>query len=167
MAGDQVYLERVSSNVTEALFAALMSILLVLGIWHMNWNGWDILSVVLFCLSGLFLFYMLNYRILIIRITAESVVLTFGIFTWSIPMENIDACRLDEIPELMRFGGAGIHFMSVRRRYRASFNFLEYPRVVISLRKNIGPVRDISFSTRRPDEILQLIQDAVSTKEAA
>ena len=144
-----------------------MSILLVLGIWHMNWNGWDILSVVLFCLSGLFLFYMLNYRILIIRITAESVVLTFGIFTWSIPMENIDACRLDEIPELMRFGGAGIHFMSVRRRYRASFNFLEYPRVVISLRKNIGPVRDISFSTRRPDEILQLIQDAVSTKEAA
>mgnify|MGYP000900013350 CR=1 FL=1 len=33
----------------------------------------------------------------------------------------------------LRYGGAGIHFMSIRGRYRASFNFLEYPRVVIAL----------------------------------
>jgi hypothetical protein len=64
----------------------------------------------------------------------------------------------------MRMGGAGIHFMIIRKRYRASFNFLEHPRVVIALKRNAGLVRDISFSTRRPDDLLRLIKEAVSTK---
>jgi hypothetical protein len=62
----------------------------------------------------------------------------------------------------MKYGGAGIHFMLVRTRYRVSFNFLEHPRVVIALRRRAGPVRDVSFSTRRPDELMQLLQSAVS-----
>jgi hypothetical protein len=45
-----------------------------------------------------------------------------------------------------------------QKRYRVSFNFLEYPRVVIAFKRNAGPVQDISFSTQRPDEIAQLIQ---------
>jgi hypothetical protein len=52
--------------------------------------------------------------------------------------------------------------MSIRRRYRASFNFLEYPRVVIAFKRKEGLVRDISFSTRRPDDALRLIQEAAS-----
>jgi len=64
-------------------------------------------------------------------------------------------------------GGAGIHFMMIRKRYRASFNFLEYPRVVIALKRKVGPVQDISFSTRRPDDVLRLIREAVSAKKAA
>lgn len=64
-------------------------------------------------------------------------------------------------------GGAGIHFMTIRARYRASFNFLEYPRVVVAFKKKVGLVRDISFSTRRPDEVLRLIQEAASAKKAA
>jgi len=63
---------------------------------------------------------------------------------------------------LMRMGGAGIHFMMIRKRYRASFNFLEYPRVVLAFQREVGPVQDISFSTRRPDDVLRLIQAAVS-----
>jgi hypothetical protein len=66
----------------------------------------------------------------------------------------------------MRMGGAGIHFMMVRGRYRASFNFLEYPRVVIAFKKKVGPVRDISFTTRRPDDVIRLIKEAVSAREA-
>jgi hypothetical protein len=58
----------------------------------------------------------------------------------------------------MKYGGAGIHFMFIRDRYRASFNFLEYPRVVIAFKKKVGPVRDISFSTRKPEDVIQLIQ---------
>ncbi len=52
--------------------------------------------------------------------------------------------------------------MTIRRRYRASFNFLEYPRVVIAFKRKVGPVQDISFSTRRPDELLPLIQEAAA-----
>jgi hypothetical protein len=63
----------------------------------------------------------------------------------------------------MRLGGAGILFMFVRKRYRASFNFLEYPRVVIALRKKAGPVQDISFSTRRPEDVIRRIHEAIAS----
>jgi hypothetical protein len=51
--------------------------------------------------------------------------------------------------------------MFIRRRYRASFNFLEHPRVVIALRQKAGPVQDISFSTCQPTELLRALQQAL------
>jgi len=47
--------------------------------------------------------------------------------------------------------------MFVRGRYRASWNFLEYPRLVVALRKKAGPVHALSFSTRQPMEIQSII----------
>jgi len=58
----------------------------------------------------------------------------------------------------MQYGGAGIHFMFINKRYRASFNFLEYPRIVVALKKKSGPVCDLSFTTRHPEKVLQLLQ---------
>ncbi len=164
---DLIYDERVTSKRTEVLFLALTILFLLLHIWRVNAAGLDILVAVLFCLFGLFLFYSVNYRTLIIRLTSESLKLTFGIFTWTVPLDNVEECRLDDIPVLMRMGGAGIHFMSIRKRYRASFNFLEHPRVVIAFKKKAGLVRDISFSTCRPDDVLRLVQEAVAARRAA
>jgi hypothetical protein len=162
MTEDLLYTERLSSKRTEMLFVALLLLFFMLLIWRLTAYGLDFLAAVFLCLCAFFFFYALNYRTLTIRLTTGSLKLTFGIFTWTVPLENIEACRIDEIPVLMRFGGAGIHFMLIRRRYRASFNFLEYPRVVIAFKRKVGPVRDISFSTRRPDDVLRLIQDAVA-----
>jgi hypothetical protein len=164
---DLIYTEKISSNKTEALFLALMILFLLLLIWRVNVGSWDVLAVVFLCFFIFFFFYSVNYRILMIRLTSESLKLTFGIFTWRVPLDNVEECRLDEIPLLMRMGGAGIHFMSIRKRYRASYNFLEYPRVVIAFKRKEGLVRDISFSTRRPDDVLRLIQEAVSANSAA
>jgi len=167
MTDELIYNERISSNRTEALFLALTVLFFLLFIWRVNAGSLDVLAAVFFCLFSLFLFYSANYRTLIIRLTSESLKLTFGIFTWRVPLDNIEECRLDEIPLLMRMGGAGIHFMSIRKRYRASFNFLEYPRVVIAFKRKEGLVRDISFSTRRPDDVLRLIQEAITANRAA
>jgi len=164
MTENLLYTERVSSKRTEMLFIALMLLFFTLLIWRVAARGLDILFVVFCFLFALFFFYALNYRTLTIRITTKFLKLRFGIFTWNVPLDNIESCRLDEIPVLMRMGGAGIHFMLIRRRYRASFNFLEYPRVVIAFKRKAGPVRDISFSTRRPDELLRLIQDAMAAE---
>ena len=136
-------------------------------IWRVKAGGLGILAAVFFCLFSFFFFYSANYRTLTIRLTSESLKLTFGIFSWTVPLDNVDDCCLDDIPMLMRMGGAGIHFMSIRKRYRASFNFLEHPRVVIALKRKVGLVRDISFSTRRPGDVLRLIQEAVSANRAA
>jgi len=87
---------------------------------------------------------------------------TFGIFTRVVPLDNVAEFRLDDLPPLTRLGGARIHFMIVRKRYRASFNSLEDPRIVIPLKRRKGLVRDVSFSTRRPDEVLQRLRETVA-----
>lgn len=165
--GDLIYNERVTSRKTEVLFVVLTILFLVLSIWRLIAGGLELLAVVFLFLFAFFLFYSVNYRTLIIQLTPGSLKLRFGIFTWTVPLDNIEACRLDHIPVLMRMGGAGIHFMLIRRRYRASFNFLEHPRVVIAFKRRVGPVRDISFSTRRPDDVVRLIQEAASGRAAA
>jgi hypothetical protein len=167
MTDDLIYHERVSSNRTEALFLALTLLFLLLFLWRVTAGSLDLLAVIFLCFFGLFLFYSVNYRTLLIRLTAESLNLIFGLFTWKVPLDNVEECHLDSLPLLMKYGGAGIHFMFIRNRYRASFNFLEYPRGVIAFKRKAGPVRDISFSTRRPDDVLRFIQEAVSAKGAA
>lgn len=162
---DLKYSERISSNKTEALFLSLMILFLLLFIWRVNAGILDGLSAIFLFFLSLFFFYSVNFRTLIIRLTAESLKLTFGIFKWTVPIDNIENCCLDEIPLLMRMGGAGIHFMVIRKRYRASFNFLEYPRVVIAFKRKAGPVRDISFSTRYPDDVLRLIKEAINANK--
>lgn len=162
MKEDLIYEERVSSNRTKALFIGLTILFLLLLIWRAFSANLDALAVVFFCFFIFFLFYSINYQTLIIRITRDNLRLIFGVFHWTLGMENIEECDLDELPLFMRYGGAGIHFMMIHKRYRASFNFLEYPRVVIRFRKNVGFVRDLSFSTRHPDDVLQLIRELIS-----
>jgi hypothetical protein len=161
-----LYEEKLSSRRTEALFLSLMTLFLVLLVWRVTSSGWDFLAILFFIFFGLFVFYSLNYLTLIIRLTPNSLALSFGIFAWTVRMEDIESCGLDNLPAIKKYGGAGIHFMFVDNRYRASFNFLEYPRVVIGLRKK-GRVRDISFSTGRPDDVLRLIQETIAARPAA
>jgi Ca2+/Na+ antiporter len=158
------YHEEISSNKTEILFLALTILFFLLLTWRWIISGLDTLAIIFLGLVVLFIFYSLNYRTLKIHLKHVSLELKFGIFTWKIPFDNIESCRLDDnLSALMKNGGAGIHFMTVDHRYRASFNFLEYPRVVIALKKKAGLVRDISFSTRRPEEVLSLIEKGVSS----
>lgn len=149
------------------LFVTLTLLFLLLLIWRMSSGRLDLIAAVFFCLFGVFFFYAVNYRTLVIHLTSESLKLTFGIFTWNVPLDNVESCCLDDIPILMRMGGAGVHFMNIGHRYRASFNFLEYPRVVIAFKRKRGPVQDISFLTRRPDDVLRLIQEALSANNAS
>jgi hypothetical protein len=167
MTQEPAYEERVSSGWTEALFVALTILFVTLLVWRTCAAGLDGLGAAFLFLSAFFLFYSLNYRTLVVRLTTHALELKFGIFSWTVPLDNVEGCRLDDLPTLMRYGGAGIHFMLIRGRYRASFNFLEHPRVVISLKKRAGPVRDVSFSTRRPDEVIRLVEAAVSVSSAA
>lgn len=167
MTDDTIYEERVSSDWTEALFLGLTILFFLLYRWLLSTGGPLFLRAAFLVLSLFFLFHSLNYRTLVIRLTPESLKLKFGIFTWRIPLDNIGECQLDELPKLMWYGGAGIHFMLIRKRYRASFNFLEHSRVLIAFKRKVGIVQDISFSTRRPDDVIQLLQDVISAQNTA
>lgn len=167
MADDLIYNESVSSNKTEALFLALTILFFSLYRFRLNAGSQDIFATAFLAISLFFLFYALNYTTLLIRLTPEHLKLRFGIFKWTVPLDNVDEYSLDEIPFLMRMGGAGIHFMMIRKRYRVSFNFLEHPRVVLAVKQKMGMVQDISFSTRQPDDVLRLLHNAISASQAA
>jgi len=155
------YNEKLSSAKTEILFVVLTLIFLALFVWcwpSAGWNGW---TVTFLCFFAFFLFYSLNYRWLKIHLTPDTLQLTFGIFTWRIAISNIKNCYLDE-DSLWRFGGAGIHFMWIKGKYRAFFNFLEYPRVVVTFKEKKGPVREIAFSTKEPERVMEIIQGRFS-----
>ena len=158
--GRDAYHENISSAKTEALFIALTVVFLILFVWRwlsVGWNGW---TITFLCISAFFLFYVFNYRILKIFLTHETLQLTFGVFSWTIAIANIENCYLDK-RSLGSIGGAGIHFTWIEGKYRAFFNFLDYPRVVILLKKKKGPVREIAFTTRHPEQVLQIIQNGL------
>jgi hypothetical protein len=162
MYGDIIYNEKVTSKWTQAFFLGLTGLFGWMTQRRRQDRRRDLLSDISFFFTIFFLFYSLNYRTLRTHITQDKLQLRFGIFEWIVAVDNIAACKLDDLPPLMRYGGAGIHFMMVQGRYRASLNFLEHPRVVVALKRQLGPVQEISFSTRHPNEVIQLIQGAIT-----
>jgi hypothetical protein len=155
---EPLYTEEVRSNWTSALFAGLMLVFLALGAWRYSAVGWKFTPVLFAVLGLFFLFYLVNYRTLKIHITDQALQLNFGLVRWRIGLENIGSCQLDDPPLWIKYGGAGVHFAMVRGSYRAFFNFLEYPRVLVTFRKKQGPVQRLSFTTRQPDRILELLK---------
>mgnify|MGYP000268056098 FL=1 len=156
-----IYSEKLTSWRTTRLFLVLALIFFALFFWREVHNGMDMPSIIFICISGFFMFYVVNYRALQIKFTSDSLQLIFGIFHWSEHFTNIEACSLDRLPMINEKGGAGIHFMMVHHRYRVSFNFLEYPRVVMALKKKRGWVQELSFSTRQPEEIIRIISENI------
>ncbi|MBN1449664.1 MAG: hypothetical protein JW963_01500 [Anaerolineales bacterium] len=156
-----VHTEELSSSKTEALFIVLAVVFLLLSIWRWTVTGVSTWTIVFLCFFAFFLFYSFNYRRLKIQLTPETLQLTFGIFTWKIAIANIKNCYRDE-DTIWRFGGAGIHFMWIKGKYRAFFNFLEYPRVVVTLKEKKGPVQEIAFSTKEPERVMEIIQGRFS-----
>jgi len=46
-------------------------------------------------------------------------------------------------------------------------NFLEHPRIVIELEKKRGLVRELAFSTEKPNEILRIIEESIAGRGTA
>jgi hypothetical protein len=156
---DLVYEEKISSTRTTLLFLAITALFFLVFLRRLYIHGLDVMTVIFFTSFCIFLFYVLNYRNLNVRLFDDSLKLSFGVFSFSILLDNIADSRLDDLPAGLRMGGAGIHFMFVRRRYHISFNFLEHPRVVIMLKHKMGLVQEVSFSTRQPQELISAINE--------
>lgn len=162
---NMIYEEKLSSPKTQLLFVILSIIFGFLTAWHAKGISFDGLAIITLVLAVFFLFYIFNYKTLIIRITNKKLKLKFGIFSWTVPFANIESCELDNnLPLLMKYGGAGIHFMMAHGRYRVSFNFLEYDRVTIRMKQKKGWVQDVSFSTEHPMEIINILQKSLHSR---
>jgi hypothetical protein len=157
-----IYHEKLQSNLTTGLFVILGLIFLALFSWRVTSVGWKFTPLLFLFLSVFFLFYVFNYRTLQIRISDKELVLRFGLVRWKTDLKNIRECSRDDPPLWIKYGGAGVHFALVEGIYRAFFNFLEGPRVLITFKTKQGPVQALSFTTYQPDRILDLLQRRIS-----
>jgi hypothetical protein len=158
---DMLYAEKIRSSGTTGLFILLGSLFWVIFFWRLSGVGFRGIQLVYLILGLLFSFYVINYRTLLIRISAEDLLLNFGLIKWRTPLNNILYIGLDDSPPLIKYGGAGVHFAFVKGTYRAFFNFLEYPRVLIKFKSRQGPVQELVFSTNNPQQVLEILQSRV------
>ena len=90
------FYEQLSSRKTEWLFVPSTALFFLLFLWRVNVSGWNFLAVVFLVFACLFLFYVVNYRTLVIQVTSETLILSFGIFTWTVPFDNIESCASNQ-----------------------------------------------------------------------
>jgi len=166
MPNDLIYEERISSLRTEAVFVALAVLCLTLLAWRLFVSGYGTVAALFLFLSMFFIFYASNYRVLVVRMSEEGLWLKFGLFGWTVPWHNVARAHPDDT-SLWRIGGAGIHFTIIKGEYRAMLNFLEHPRIVIELEKKRGLVREVAFSTEKPNEILRIIEESIAGRDTA
>jgi hypothetical protein len=154
---EKIYSERLTSTGTTMLFTALAALFLGWGGWRSSLVGFRTIPVILLVVGLFFVVYVINYRVLVIALSSQELVLRFGLVSWKMPLANIAEIRQDDSPPWIKYGGAGVHFAFVRGQYRAFFNFLEHPRLLVAFRTRRGPVQALVFSTRNPDQIRELI----------
>ena len=161
---DQIYQEKIQSPLTILLFTLLALVFSALFTWRVTVVGFRAFPIVCLVLALFFFSYVLNYQTLRITITEEAVLLKFGLIRWRTRLENIQTCKMDDSPNLIKYGGAGVHFAFVKGEYRAFFNFLEHPRTLISFHHKQGLVRGLVFTTRQPEQVIEIIDSRIVAK---
>ena len=158
----EIYAEELRSKKTNLLFQGLMILFLGLFAWRVEAVGFRFGPIIFLFLATIFAFYVVNYRTLEIRIDHEMILLKFGIVRWRTRLDNVAFCGLDDSSALIRYGGAGVHFAFTNGKYRAFYNFLEGPRVLVSFHQKQGLVQELAFSTRNPELVLDLIREQIN-----
>lgn len=157
-----IFRERIKSNLTTTLFVILGLIFFGLFAWRYSIVGFRFLPALFGFLGLFFFFYVINFRVLRITITDQTLRLKFGLVQWRMDLENIEHCKLYDPPFWIRYGGAGVHFSMVEGAYKAFFNFLEYPRILVRFHEKRGLVQELVFTTRQPDRILEILEERSS-----
>ena len=153
-----LYNEKVRSSKTSLLFVILALVFFALFGWRFSVVGLRFFPGLHAFLGLVFCFYVINFRELEISITGQILQLRFGVIGWSSNIENIKSSVLYDPPFWIKYGGAGVHFAMVDDDYKAFYNFLEYPRVLIGFHQKQGWVQSLVFTTRQPDKILEILE---------
>ena len=122
----------------------------------------DWFYLVMFIFMSATAFLIANFRVLVIRITGQSVTVAYGMIKRTIPWGDIEAGFPDD-SRWLGYGGWGARFARIEGRWRLVFNVIGAPGVVLRLRK--GRAREFMFSTKNPQQVLDIIARQVSTSD--
>jgi len=153
-----LYSEKIRSTKTSLLFVILAMIFFALFGWRYSVVGLRFIPALYAFLGLVFCFYVINFRELEILITDQILQLKFGVIVWISNIDNIKTSIRYDPPFWIKYGGAGVHFAMVDGDYKAFYNFLEYPRVMIGFHQKQGWVQSLVFTTQQPDKIQKILE---------
>ncbi len=106
-----------------------------------------------FALMGSVTIFMLNFRRLIISMTYDGIRVGYGSIGKTISWSDIASYQRATGTSL----SGGLHFGPTRRGMGAAYTVLGKPAVTLTLRS--GTIREITFSTDNPEEVMSVIRD--------
>ena len=106
-------------------------------------------------MAVLFVVFTINFMWLTIRITAEEVVVSYGLFRYRVRWHDIEDCYADEASAVW-YGGYGVRVGWRAGKRRLIYNTIGDPRVVLLTRST--PTPEFVFSTAYPDEVIQAVR---------
>ena len=112
------------------------------------------------CLFFVFMtFIIINFSKLVLKATAKSLTVSYGLFKRVIPWDDVADCYPDESSSLGMYGGYGIRIGRVNGKLRLVYNVLGGERVVLVLKK--GRFNEFVFSTNKPDSVMDVIKGRI------
>lgn len=118
--------------------------------------------LVMFIFMSAIAFLIANFRVLVVRITSQSVTVAYGLIKRTIPWCDIEESFLDSSSPL-GYGGWGARIARVEGRWRLAFNVIGASGVVLRLRK--GRAREFMFSTKNPQQVLDIINRQIEASD--
>ena len=160
MLGGIVYEEKIFSRVIALIFAAIILFMAALFIYLLSLpdgiDGWGALFYLIMII--ILLFVGINFSILIIRITPDNLILSFGILKKRIAWSDIKSCEIMNIP-WTKFGGIGIRYTKLNGK--SALAYIVEGATKIALEMKGGKTQILIFSTRNPEEVLNIIRQKV------
>ena len=163
MSADELYEEKLPFPLITVVTAVIFLIALLMLVLYVvqlvagpigNNPAPDWLYLVMFFLMAVTTFLIANFRVLVIRITDQTITVAYGIVKRTIPWGDIESGFRDESPTF-GYGGWGARIARIEGRWRLAFNVIGASGVVLHLRK--GRVREFMFSTKDPEQVLDIV----------
>ncbi len=105
-----------------------------------------------FFITGLLL---LNFTSFTVSADARGITAGYGRFRYFVAWSNIESAELDLRPALFAFGGWGIRMGWRNGGWMVIYNVMGTPLMLLKLKQ--GKSKYFGFSTKRPDEVMALI----------
>ena len=105
-----------------------------------------------------FLFLSFNFIRLIIQITPQFIIISYGLIKHKIALDNIEDIKEDE-SSFIRYGGWGIRFGRSEGKRYMTYTIPGASNVTLLLKK--GRFGKFIFSTKNPDKLINIINEQI------
>lgn len=162
MEHDIIYHEKFAAKGFILIFSPITAVMLLLLFYHLLTEPIEPFMTWTFFFLAMLLFFLIltvGFSTFSITLTCESVSIGFGIKKHKIQLAQIIDVQPDDV-SAAKYGGFGIKVTRIKGKNRLVYNTIGTPRIVLTLKEGRFP--EFVFSTKSPDEVINVIRAQVS-----